>query len=162
VTIARPVDEVFQFLLDLDKNLLSTDPDVESVVKTPDGTTGPGTEVRIRHKFLWRTAESVTRFTAVEQDQKIEWDGSIGPMRPHAAFELEPADQATRLTFTADPNPVGPLKLLSPLVARMGRRVWGKRLQRIKIAIESGSPTTRNSRGDRTLPRADADTEPRT
>jgi carbon monoxide dehydrogenase subunit G len=141
VTIARPVEEVFQFLLDLDKNLLSTDSDVESVVKTPDGPTRPGTIVSIRQKVLGRTAESVTRFTAVEQDKKIEWDGSVGPMRPHAAFDLEPADQTTRLTFRADPNPVGPFKLLSPLFARIGRRVWDKRLQRIKAAIESGSLT---------------------
>jgi carbon monoxide dehydrogenase subunit G len=141
VTIARPVDEVFQFLLDLDSNLLSNDPDVESIVKSPDGPTGPGAEVRIRQKFLGRTAESVTRFTAVEQDKKIEWDSRVGPMRPHAAFELEPADEATRVTFSADPNPVGPFKLFSSLFARMGRRVWDKRLQRIKTAIESGSPT---------------------
>jgi carbon monoxide dehydrogenase subunit G len=141
VTIARPVADVFQFLLDLDKNLLSTDPDVESVIKTPDGPTGPGTEVRIRQKFLGRTAESVTRFTAVERDKKIEWDASVGPMRPHGVFDLEPADQSTRLTFSADPNPVGPFKLLSPLFATMGRRVWDKRLQRIKTAIESGALT---------------------
>ena len=70
VTIARPVEEVFQFLLDLDKNLLSADSDVESVVKTPDGPTAPGTTVRIRQKVLGRTAESVTRFTAVERDRK--------------------------------------------------------------------------------------------
>lgn len=143
VTIARPVDEVFQFLLDLDKNLLSADSSVESVLKTPDGPTDSGTVVRIRQKVvLGRTAESVTRFTAVERDRKIEWEGSVGPMRPHAAFELEPADRATRLRFRADPNPIGPFKLLSPLFARIGRRVWDKRLHRIKTAIESGSSTT--------------------
>lgn len=142
ITIARPVEEVFQFLLDLDKNLLSTDSDVESVVKTPDGPTAPGTTVRIRQKVLGRTAESVTCFTAVERDRRIEWDGSVGPMRPHAAFELEPADRTTRLTFRADPNPVGPFKLLSPVFARIGSKVWHNRLQRIKTAIESGSPAT--------------------
>lgn len=140
VTIARPVEEVFQFLLDLDRNLLSDDSDVESVVKTPDGPTAPGTIVRIRQRVLGRTAESVTRFTAIERDRRIEWDGSVGPMRPHAAFELESVDQKTRLTFRADPNPVGPFKLLSPLFARIGRSVWHKRLERIKTAIESRSP----------------------
>jgi carbon monoxide dehydrogenase subunit G len=142
VTIARPVEEVFQFLLDLDKNLLSTDSDIESVVKTPDGPTAPGTIVRLRQKVLGRTAETVMQFAAVEQNLKIEWDGEVGPMRPHAAFELEPADRATRLRFRADPNPIGPFKLLSPLFARIGRSVWNKRLERIKTAIESGSPTT--------------------
>ena len=34
VTVDRPVEEVFQFLLDLDKNRLSADSDVQSVVRT--------------------------------------------------------------------------------------------------------------------------------
>jgi uncharacterized membrane protein len=43
VTIARPVEEVFRFFLDLDRNARKTDPNVESVTKTPEGPTGPGT-----------------------------------------------------------------------------------------------------------------------
>ena len=35
VTIARPVEEVFCFFLDLDRNARKTDPNVESVTKTP-------------------------------------------------------------------------------------------------------------------------------
>ncbi len=40
VAICRPVEEVFRFFLDLDKNAPKTDPNVESVVKTPDGLRG--------------------------------------------------------------------------------------------------------------------------
>ena len=40
VTIARPVEEVFRFFLDLDRNARKTDPNVESVTKTPEGPTG--------------------------------------------------------------------------------------------------------------------------
>jgi len=42
-TIARPVEDVFRFFLDLEDSAPKTDPSVESVVKTPDGPTGPGT-----------------------------------------------------------------------------------------------------------------------
>jgi hypothetical protein len=47
------------------------------------------------------------------------------------------------------PNPVGPLKLLSPVFARIGQKVWDKRLARLKAALESSTlvkiavPTTR-------------------
>lgn len=47
VTITRPVEDVFRFLLDLDKN--HSDPTAESVVKTPDGPTSSGTTFRFTH-----------------------------------------------------------------------------------------------------------------
>ena len=36
VTIARPIEEVFRFFLDLKENAPKTDPSVEYVVKTPE------------------------------------------------------------------------------------------------------------------------------
>jgi uncharacterized protein YndB with AHSA1/START domain len=93
VTIARPVGEVFRFLLALDENMLKADPGVESVVRTPDGPPGPGTTFRIRQRMMGRVTESTTRLTAVEPDRKIEWDAEVGPMRPHAAFTLEATDE---------------------------------------------------------------------
>ena len=141
VTIARPVEEVFGFLLALDENLLKTDSGVESVVRTPDGPPGPGTTFRIRQKTLGRVTESTTRLTAVEPDRRIEWDAKVGPMRPHAAFTFQATNGGTIVTFRADPNPAGPFKLLSPLFVRIGRRVWNDRLRRIKTAIESSTGT---------------------
>ena len=52
VTIARPVEEVFRFFLDLDRNARTTDPNVESVTKTPEGPTGPGTTFLFRQRAL--------------------------------------------------------------------------------------------------------------
>jgi hypothetical protein len=68
---------------------------IESVVKTPEGPTGAGTTIRIRQRVLGRSAESTTRVSAVEPDRKIEWDARVGPMPPHAAFDLQPADNGT-------------------------------------------------------------------
>jgi len=36
-------------------------------------------------------------------------------------------------------NPVGPLKLLSPIFARIGQKVWNKRLARLQAALESSA-----------------------
>ena len=50
------------------------------------------------------------------------------------------ADGATTLSVRIDElNPVGPLKLLSPLLARMGQRIWAQRLARIKTLLEGSS-----------------------
>ena len=52
VTIARSIEEVFRFFLDLDTNVPGTDPNVESVARTPDGPTRPGTTFHFRHRVL--------------------------------------------------------------------------------------------------------------
>jgi len=130
-TIARPVEDVFQFLLDLDKN--ASDPGVESVAKTPTGPTVPGTTFRFDHG---RGRETTMRFTAIEPNRTIEFRGEVGPLRPAGDFSLERADGQTRLAVRVAPNPSGALKLVSPIVNRIGRRVWDKRLARIKEALE--------------------------
>jgi hypothetical protein len=52
VTIARPREEVFGYFLALEENVPRTNPDVEWVVKTPDGPTRVGTTLRSRGKVI--------------------------------------------------------------------------------------------------------------
>jgi uncharacterized protein YndB with AHSA1/START domain len=132
VTIERPVEDVFRFLLDLDEN--ATDPGVASVVKTPEGPTGPGTTFRFRHA---KSRETSVSFTAIEPNRRIEFEGHVGPLRPAGDFRFERAQPGTRLSARLDSNPVGPLRLLTPVANRIGQRVWDGRLARIKAALES-------------------------
>ena len=136
VTIRRPVDEVFGFFLALDENAPRTDPGVESVVKTPDGPTRAGTTFRFRQETLGKTRETTTRFTSVEPDRTIGFEAEIGPMRPSCTLTFEQTDSGTRVTFQGDSNPVGPLKLLSPVFNRKGQQVWDQRLARVKAVLE--------------------------
>lgn len=54
-----------------------------------------------------------------------------------ALLSLGP-DGGTRLSVRINElNPVGPLKLLSPLLARIGQRIWDARLERIKDALQA-------------------------
>jgi len=142
VVIARPVEQVFGFFLAIDESAPRTDPSVQvgSVIKTPDGPPGPGTTFRFRQQNLGKTTETVTRFTAVEPNQKIEFDAEIGPMRPKCDLTFEPSDRGTKVTFRGDSIPSGPLKWLSPLANRKGQQVWQERLGRIKTLLESSAP----------------------
>jgi uncharacterized protein YndB with AHSA1/START domain len=137
VTIARPVDEVFGFFLALDESAPTTDPGVESVVKTPDGPPRAGTTLRFRQVTGDRTRETTTRFTSVEPDRQIDFEAEIGPMRPRCTLVFEPTDGGTKVTFRGDSNPVGPLKLLSPVFNRKGQQVWDQRLARVKEVLEA-------------------------
>ena len=131
-TIARPIEDVFQFVLDLDQH--PSDPGVESVVKSPNGPTGPGTTLRFTHA---KGKETTMRFTAVEPGRRIGFEGKVGPLKPAGDFNFAQANGQTRLMVRVAPNPAGPLKLLFPLVNRIGQRVWDKRLARIKAALEA-------------------------
>jgi uncharacterized protein YndB with AHSA1/START domain len=131
-TIARPVEDVFQFVLELDRH--PSDPGVESVVKSPTGATGPGTTLRFTQA---NGRQTTMRFTAVEPSRRIGFDGKVGPLNPAGDFHFAQANGQTRLTVRVAPNPAGPLRLLSPLVNRIGQRVWDRRLARMKAALES-------------------------
>jgi uncharacterized membrane protein len=136
VTIARPVQEVFRFFLDLDRNARTTDPNVESVTKTPEGPTRPGTTFLLRQRALGAMRETATTFVSIEPNRKIEIDATLGPLRPRGAIDFDETNLGTTVTVRLNPNPIGPLKLLSPVFARIGERVWDKRLARLKDALE--------------------------
>ena len=137
VTIARPAEEVFRFFLDLDKNAAKTDPNVESVVKTPEGPTGPGTTFRFRQKALGKMRDTTTTFISLEPNRKIEMEARLGPLRPKGAITFDEANGGTTVVVRLNPNPVGALRLLSPVFARIGQKVWDERLARLKAAMES-------------------------
>jgi carbon monoxide dehydrogenase subunit G len=133
VTIARPVEEVYRFLLNLDQH--PTDPGVESVVKTPDGPTAEGTAFHFHHGG--RPRQTTMRFTSLEAYRSIHFDGHVGPLRPAGDFSFQPTDSATKLTVSVAANPIGPFRLLTPLINRKGQEIWDQRLARIKAALEA-------------------------
>jgi uncharacterized protein YndB with AHSA1/START domain len=137
VTIARPLEDVFGYFLAVEENVPRTNPEVEWVVKSPDGPTRVGTTLRSRGKTLGKVRETTIRFTAIVPNEKIQFEGHVGPMRPRCAFTFAQRDEGTKVTFHGDPHPIGPFKVLSPVFARIGRRVWGERLSRAKAALEA-------------------------
>jgi uncharacterized protein YndB with AHSA1/START domain len=139
VTIARPREEVFGYFLSLEEKVPTTNPDVEWVVKTPDGPTRVGTTLRSRGKSLGRTRETTMRFTAIVPNETIRFEAEVGPMRPKCVFTFDPMDGGTRVTFRGDPNPIGMFKLLSPMFERVGQRVWAERLARAKATLEASA-----------------------
>jgi uncharacterized membrane protein len=139
VTIARPVEEVFRFFLDLDRNARTTDPNVESVTKTPEGPTGPGTTFLFRQRALGAMRETATTFVSIQPNRRIEIEARLGPLRPKGAIGFDQTNLGTTVTVRLNPNPIGPLKLLSPVFARIGERVWDKRLARLRDALERSS-----------------------
>ena len=137
VIIQRPVAEVFPFVLNLDASIQSMDSGVESIKKIPEGPVGVGTTFRIRQHTLGRLRETTSRNTAIEPNRLIEFEAELGPVDATARMVFEPTDGATRVTFSADPRPVGLFRLLAPLMMRVGQRAWDRRLERLKATLEA-------------------------
>jgi uncharacterized protein YndB with AHSA1/START domain len=142
VTIARPCADVFDYFLNPDQYVAKGNPEVESVVRSPEGPTQPGTTFLFRH--IGRPRETRSRFTAVVPDREIRFDGEVGPLRPTCLLTFAPTAGGTKVRLQADPNPIGPLKVLSPLIKRKGERLWAERLQRSKVALESPAGSGRS------------------
>jgi carbon monoxide dehydrogenase subunit G len=138
VIIDRPVEEVFGFVLDL-TNIPSTDPSVRSVQKTSEGPIEAGTTFLMRQEAppVRKVREARVRYTTVEPHRNIEFEANVGPIAPTARLTFEQADAGTKVTFRGEPNPVGPLKVISPLISYQGQRMWDKRLAGLKSTLEA-------------------------
>ena len=138
VLIERPVEDVFWFVADL-TNVPSMDPSVKSVQKTTEGLIEAGTTFRVRQKtpHLGKGREASVRYTAVKPNRKIDLKARVGPSSPTARLTFERADGGTRVRVRGEPNPGGPLKVLSPLSTRQGQHMWDKRLARLKRTMET-------------------------
>jgi Polyketide cyclase / dehydrase and lipid transport len=138
ITIARPVPDVFGYFLDLDRHVADTDPRVESVTKEPVGPARPGTTFRFHQRAFGNVRETSTRFTALEPNRRIAFEGQVGPLRPKGVFTFTKADGGTTLNLRIDDtHPLAPLQPLAPLFARIGQKIWDDRLTRIRTVLEA-------------------------
>jgi uncharacterized membrane protein len=138
VRIERPVEEVFRFVVDL-TNVPLMDPSVQSVQKTSQGPIGAGSTFRIRQRapHLGKVREASVHYTTVKPHRKIEFKARVGPNSPTARLTFKRVDGGTRVRFRGEPNPGGPLRVLSPLSTRQGQHMWDKRLTRLKRTLEA-------------------------
>jgi uncharacterized protein YndB with AHSA1/START domain len=134
VTIARPAEAVYAFLLDLDEH--ASDPDTASVDREPAGPTVAGTTFRFHHA---KGRETSMVYTALDPNRRIDFEGDVGPLRPRGAFVLEGGGSTTTLRVDVDAQPQGALRLASPVVSLIGKRIWDKRLARIKASLEGSA-----------------------
>jgi hypothetical protein len=137
IEIKRPVEPVYGFFLDLERNIVRTDPRVESVVKTTEGPIGAGTIFRIRQPVMGKVREQTMRVTAIDPNRRIDMDAAFGPVRPSFSLIFERIASGTRVTYRGDSRPIGPFKLVSFLMDRIGQGNWDRRLKLIKAVLEA-------------------------
>jgi uncharacterized protein YndB with AHSA1/START domain len=120
VVINRPIEEVFALLADFEK-LSQWDTAVDEAEKASQGPMGVGTTVREVFHFLGRRIESTGVVVEYEPNSKFAIKTTSGPLPAELTETLEPVEGGTRVTFTAELELGGVVKLAEPIIARMFR-----------------------------------------
>ena len=137
VIIERPVEEVYSYVVDLASNGSEWAPDLESVEKVTDGPIGVGTRFQQVQHVMGKRRKTSLAFTAVEPNQRIEAAFKAGPMDVSMNAMFDKAGDGTRVTIDGTASGRGPLRLLSPVFARQGQKIWDARLASLKRVMEN-------------------------
>jgi uncharacterized protein YndB with AHSA1/START domain len=142
ITIARPREEVFEYLLDMANHPEFTDHYLVDWHLTREDSYGEGAGARFRVKSpLNRFPYADATFTEVEAPRMIVERGRAGKYNRNltrGVYELDETSAGTRVRFTLETKP----KLLSDrLMEKLGGRGWfkrknGKALRRLRAILE--------------------------
>ena len=95
VTIAAPVEEVFDYALDIRKLWSWPDIALGDVVLTPDGV---GSFARVWMHFMGFHMEAGLEYTEVVRPERITAEVGFAMEHPTWTFTFEPVDGGTKLT----------------------------------------------------------------
>jgi uncharacterized protein YndB with AHSA1/START domain len=121
IVIKRPVEEVFDFVAD-ERNEPRYNPQMRRAERISDGPIGVGTRFRAELVNMGRTVEMVIEFTGFDRPRRLASTTHMSSMDIHHTLTFEPVPEGTRMRWSGDLEPHRVVKLMSPIVARMGRR----------------------------------------
>ena len=117
--IARPAEELFDYLADLDHEP-EWNPDASNVVRTTPGEIGPGT---VWEEDFRRVGHYVTTIDAYERPGILSFDARNPRTDAHVRFDFATAGEgATEVSCVVELTMKGPMRLLEPLLSPMIRK----------------------------------------
>ena len=142
IVIERPVEEVFDFVAD-ERNEPRYNPHMRRAEQLSDGPIGVGTRFRAEIASMGRTLEMAIEFTGYERPRRLASSTHMSSMDTRGALTFDPVPEGTRMRWSWDVRPRGPLRPIPALVELIGRRqeqgIWGP-LERL---LETGVPNSR-------------------
>lgn len=121
IVIERPLEEVFDFVSD-ERNEPQYNPRMTRADKISLGPIGVGTQFHSVMTGVGGRADMTIEFTAFERPCRIAETTQVSGMDIRGELLFEPVPTGTRLTWIWDLEPRGFLKLMGPLVRRIGER----------------------------------------
>lgn len=139
VTINLPVEEVFNFVTNID-NLPKWFPALIEAEKTSPGPIGVGTtEHEVFRFYRFIKGENTGIVTEYQPNKKIAWK-TTSPHFPkwYSTYNFESVEGGTNITYTIEWEARGLYKLFNPFIVFMATKFdVEKPLRKLKIVMES-------------------------
>lgn len=141
VVVNRPAEEVFTFLADLlnDPRWRREWVDARTVSQ---GGLGVGSRTVLVGKALGRRIDIEYEVIELVPNRSIAWRSRSGPLPLMFSRTVEPLGEGTRITFVYALEGGRLVRLLRPLLARVGRRALDGDLPALTRLLESSPPST--------------------
>jgi uncharacterized membrane protein len=136
LVIARPIEQVFVFLVNPSNNSLWQEGVIESR-QISEGPVGVGTRGRDIREFFGRRIECDYEIVEYEPKERIRFKSISGLTQFDGSYTFQSVQQGTRFTFTIEGN-AGPwFSLATPLAARLAKKQVEADSNRLKKLLES-------------------------
>jgi uncharacterized protein YndB with AHSA1/START domain len=137
VTIDAPVEEVFDLVAD-ERNEPRYNPRIVHAEKLSEGPVGRGSRFVAKPKGMGSKGEMTLEVLEYERPHRLHNVVRSSYMEVDGTLTFEEADGGTRLRWEWDMGLVGPMKLMSPVLALIGPRWERRNWVGLKQYIESG------------------------
>lgn len=150
IVIDRTVDEVFDFVAD-ERNEPLYNRRMIRVQKLSAGPIGLGMRFSAEMSQRRGTAEMTIECTAYERPRRLSTTTHLSNMEIDGTLLFEPVPEGTRMRWLWDVKPRGLLRLMGPMIARIGRRqertIWAG----LKRVLEAKEDSVSSSTDDQPL-----------
>ena len=137
VFIKRPIEEVFEFVSDLENDPKYRPAHLEAK-KTTTGPIEVGTSFRQVMRAMGRQDSVDFEITQYEPNRRVAFKHTafLG-MAGSTAFEVDQVDGGTEVTFTMDGKMQGLNRVFGPIMGLMLKKVENRNLANLKTFLES-------------------------
>jgi carbon monoxide dehydrogenase subunit G len=144
IVIKRPVEEVFDFAVDV-RNEPRYNPHMRRAEQITDEPIGVGTRFRAEISSMRRTVPMVTEMTAYERPRRYASSTHLSFMDTKGIVTFEPVPEGTRMQWSWQVEPRGVVRLMTPIMARIGRRQEHANWEGLKRVLEELNRRPENS-----------------
>jgi Polyketide cyclase / dehydrase and lipid transport len=121
IVINRPIDEVFDFVAD-ERNEPKYNPQMTRAEMVTHGPIGVGTKFHVTTTGVGRAADMTIEYTEFDRPRRLGSATHISNMDINGTLVFEAQGRSTKMEWLWNIEPRGFLKLLGPIVRRMGER----------------------------------------
>jgi hypothetical protein len=143
IVINRPVEAVFDFVAN-ECNEPRYNPRMSNAEQTSPGPVGLGTQFRAEMRTMGRTAGMTIKFTEYQRPRRLGSSTHLSNMDIDGGLSFDTVAGGTRMQWSWALTPHGGLRLVTPLITRIGRRqertIWSN-LKRV-LEAPAASPTS--------------------